>query len=302
MPNTIELATKLTGELDKALVQKTVTGFMADNNMRSKFVGAKTVMIPELNVSGLGDYDRETGFVQGAISVSHTPFTLQMDRGRTFMLDREDNDESGVANLAGQIMGEFMRTQVVPELDAYVLSKLAGMAVTKSQTVTGDTSTGALKILTDAIGEIQNAVGYDEELVAFVDSKMWAALQHTPELNRQLCLTDFKKGELNTRVQSYNGVAILPVPDTRMKSAYTFNDGTTEGQEIGGFVPTAAAKSVGALVLPKRAASLIKKTEQVRIFDPAKNLNADAWKFDYRLYYDIVVKNSIAGGIYAYVY
>lgn len=302
MPNTIELATKMTGELDKAIVHKPVTGFLADNNMRGKFVGAKTIMIPEANVSGLGDYDRVTGFVQGAVSVSHAPFTLQMDRGRSFMLDREDNDESGVADLAGQIMGEFVRTQVVPEVDAYVISKLAGLAVTKAQTVTGDTSTGALKILTDAIGKIQNEVGYDEELVAFVDSKIWSALQHTPELNRQLCLTDFKKGELNTQVQSYNGVAIMPVPDSRMKSAYTFNDGKTEGQEGGGFTPTAAAKSIGVLMMPRRAASLIKKTEQVRVFDPVHNLNADAWKMDYRLYYDVVVMNSIAGGIYTYVY
>ncbi len=302
MHNNIELATKMTGELDKALVQKTVTGFFADNKMRAKFVGAKTVMIPDVNVSGLGDYNRDTGFVSGTISVSANPFTLQMDRGRSFMLDREDNDESGVADLAGQIMGEFIRTQVIPEVDAYVLSKLAGLAVTKGQTVTGDPSTGALKILTDAIAKIHNEVGYDEELVAFVDSTMLAALQHTPELNRQLCLTDFKKGELNTKVTSYNGVAILPVPDSRMKSAYTFNNGTTEGQENGGFVPTGSAKSVGALVLPRRAPSLIKKTEQVRIFDPAENLGADAWKFDYRLYYDVVVKNSIAGGIYTYVY
>ena len=302
MINTIQVATKMTDELDKAVTQKPVTGFMVDNNMRGKFVGAKTIMIPESNVSGLGDYDRDTGFVQGSISVSHTPFTLQMDRGRSFMLDRMDNDESGVADLAGQILGEFVRGQVVPEVDAYVLSKLAGLAVTKGQTVTGDPSTGALKILTDAIGKIQNEVGYDEELIAFVDSQMWSALQHTPELNRQLCLTDFKRGELNTRVYSYNGVKILPVPDSRMKSAYIFNDGETEGQEGGGFTPTAAAKNIGTLVLPKRAASLIKKTEQMRVFDPAHNLNADAWKMDYRLYYDVVVKNSLAGGVYAYVY
>lgn len=292
----------MTEVLDKAIVQKPVTSFMIDNDLRGKFVGAKTIMIPEANASGLGDYDRDTGFVQGSISVSRTPFTLQMDRGRSFMLDRMDDDESGVADLAGQIMGEFVRTQVVPEVDAYVLSKLAGLAVTKEQTVTGDPSTGALKILADALGKIQNEVGYDEEIIAFVDSVMWSALQHTPELNRQLVLTDFKRGELSTTVTSYNGVAILPVPDSRMKSAYTFNDGETDGQEKGGFTPTAAAKSIGVLMMPRHAASLIKKTEQVRVFDPAHNLNADAWKMDYRLYYDVVVKNSIAGGIYTYVY
>lgn len=45
---------KMTDELDLAIVQKPVSGFFADNNLRGKFVGAKTVLIPEMAVSGLG--------------------------------------------------------------------------------------------------------------------------------------------------------------------------------------------------------------------------------------------------------
>ncbi len=300
--NLTNISVKMTDALDKAVVEKPVTGFLADNNLRGKFVGAKTVMIPEMNVSGLGDYNRDTGFVNGTVSVSATPFTLAMDRGRSFQLDREDHDESGVADLAGQILGEFVRTQVVPEIDAYVLSKLAGYAVTKSQTITGTPSTEAVKMLQKAIAKAQNDIGYDEELVAFVDSTMWSALQNSTDLTRTLVFSDFSKGELNTKVTSYNGVAILPVPDSRMKTAYTFNDGTTEGQEGGGFTPATAAKSIGLLLIPRRAAALIKKTEQVRCFDPAHNLQADAWKMDYRLYYDVVLKNGLAKGIYAYTF
>ncbi len=293
---------KMTDELDKAIAQKPATGFLTDNNLRGKFVGAKTVMIPEMNVSGLGDYNRDTGFVTGTVSVSATPFTLTMDRGRSFQLDREDHDESGVADLAGQIMGEFVRTQVVPEVDAYVLSKLAGYAAGASQTVTGTPATDALTMLTTAIANVQNKVGYDEELVAFVDSTMWSALQNSPDITRMLVTSDFARGDLHTEVTSLNGVAILPVPDSRMKSAFTFNDGVTDGQEAGGFAPASTAKSIGLLLMPRRAASLIKKTEQVRCFDPAHNLQADAWKVDYRLYYDVVIKNSLAGGVYTYLY
>lgn len=300
--NLNDMSVKMTDTLDKAVVEKPVTGFLADNSLRGKFVGTKTVMIPEMNVSGLGDYNRDTGFVSGTVSVSSTPFTLAMDRGRSFQLDREDHDESGVADLAGQIMGEFVRTQVVPEIDAYVLSKLAGYAVTQKQTVTGTPATEGLKMLQKAIAAAQNAVGYDEELVAFVDSTMWSALQNSEEISRMLVASDFQKGELNTRVTSLNGVAILPVPDSRMKTAFTFNDGTTSGQEGGGFVPASSAKSIGLLLIPRRAASLIKKTEQVRCFDPEHNLQADAWKLDYRLYYDVVVKNSLGGGIFTYTF
>ena len=296
------ISVKMTDELDKAVVQKPVTGFMADNNLRGKFVGTKTVMIPEMNVSGLGDYDRDTGFVSGTVSVSAKPFTLSMDRGRSFQLDREDNDESGIADLAGQIMGEFVRTQVVPEVDAYVLSKLAGYALSAGQSFEDDPSGDAFGVLSDAIAQAQNAVGYDEELVAFVNGRMLTALQNSPDISRHLVMNDFKKGELHTQVTSLNGVAILPVPDSRMKTAYEFYDGTTDGQEAGGFTPADNAQNIGLLLVPRRAASLIKKTEQVRCFDPAHNLKADAWKLDYRLYYDVVVKDSLKDGIFAYVY
>ncbi len=300
--NSITANQKLTDALDKALVQRSVTGMFADNVLQAKFVGAKTVLIPEVDMQGLGDYDRDTGFVRGAVSVTNTPFTLQQDRGRSFQIDDQDADESGIADLMGKTMGEFVRVKVIPEMDAYVLSKLAGLAATKNQTVTGTPASAAYKMITEAIGKVQNAVGYDEELVAFVDSTFHSAMLNTPEINRQLVISDFKRGEMTTKVKKLNDVAIIPVTDNRMKSAYTFNDGSTEGQTEGGFVPTGSAKSIGLLVVPKKACSLVKKTEKTRIFKPSENINADAWKGDYRVYYDAFIKGSYETGIYAYVY
>ena len=297
--NTIAFKTELTTELDKKLVQGAQVGIFADNNLRAKFIGAKTVSIPVMGMSGLGDYDRDTGFARGGVSVSHTPFTLTQDRGVSFQIDREDADESGIPDLAGQVMGEFVRTKVVPEVDAYVLSKLAGVATEKVHTITGTLVSNVLKMITEAIAKAQNAVGYDEELVCFVDSTAYAALQNTPEISRYLVMNDFKKGELAIKVATLNGVAILPVQDSRMKTAYTFHDGTAD--EFG-FAPTGTAKSIGFIVMPKRGASLVKKTEQVRTFAPGENVNADAWKLDYRLYYDVVTKDSMVDGIYVHTY
>ena len=297
--NNIAFKTEMTAELDKKMVQGARVGMFADNNLRGKFVGAKTVIIPTMGMSGMGDYDRDTGFARGGVSVSHKPFTLTMDRGVSFQIDREDADESGIPDLAGQVMGEFVRTKVVPEVDAYVLSKLAGLATEKAQTVTGTLASNAYKMITEAIAKAQNAIGYDEELVCFVDSTTLAALQNTPEICRHLVMNDFKKGEIHTQVMSLNGVPILPVQDSRMKTAYTFHDGTAD--EFG-FEPTDTAKSIGFLLLPRRGASLVKKTDQVRTFAPGENLNADAWKLDYRLYYDVVVKDSMVEGIYVHTY
>ena len=295
-----QYAAKFTGELDKLFAQAPVVGFLADNVLRSKFVGAKTVLIPEMNLSGLADYDRETGFTKGAVSISNKPFTLAMDRGRSFHLDREDEDETGIANLAGQVMGEFVRTKVVPEVDAYCLSKLAGLAVTKSHTVTGTLASEVLKMINTAAANVQNVVGFDEELVCFVNPTAWAAIQNTPEISRSLSIGDFKKGGIDTKVHMLNGMAILPVSDSRMKTAYEFLDGKDNGE--GGFTPAGTAKSIGLLVMPKKGASLVRKTEKIRIFAPDQNQAADAYKFDYRTYYDLIIKNSVADAVYAYVY
>ena len=46
--NLESISVKMTDELDLAVAQKPVTGFMADNNLRGKFVGAKTVMSPAM--------------------------------------------------------------------------------------------------------------------------------------------------------------------------------------------------------------------------------------------------------------
>lgn len=293
--NSLEAASKYAAELDKLFSQKSATGFFADNTFGKKFVGAKTVIIPDINFQGLADYDRDTGFTRGAITVSNTSYTMQMDRARSLQIDREDMDETGVANLAGKILGEYVRTKVVPECDAYVISKLAGLAATRSNLVNGDIE-HPFEALCTLIKEVQSEVGYDEELIAFVDGGIYALLQNTPEISRQIIVSDFKQGDVNLRVNSINGVALIPVMSERMRTAYEFKKG-----EAGGFVPAENSKSVYMLVCPKNGAHLVRKTENMRIFTPEQNVDADAYKFDYRIYYDVFVKKSGLDSIWAWL-
>lgn len=283
--NTIAYAEKYASELDKALVQKSVTGFLADNVLKAHFVGAKTVKIPNIDFVGLVDYDRDNGFNRAAVTVANEAFTMAMDRARSIQIDREDMDETGIANLAGQVLGEYVRTKVAPECDAYILSKLAGVANTNDNTVAWD-ETKPFEVFNKLMTNVQNVAGFDEELVAFVDGNAYAALMNSPELTRSITTSDFKKGEVDMKVKSINGVALIPVTPDRMKTAFNFKG------EAGGFTPDGSAKAIHMLVLPKKAASLVKKTEKMRVFSPEQNLDADAYKFDYRVYYDVFVKKA----------
>jgi len=192
-------------------------------------------------------------------------------------------------------LGEYVRTKVVPECDAYVISKLAGLAASRANLVNGDIA-APFKALCELIQSVQDTVGYDEELVAFIDSGMYAKLQNSSEISKMLTVGDFKQGEIDLQVRYLNGVAVIPVVSSRMKTAYTFNN-----TAAGGFTPAQNARQVYMLVCPKRGAHLIKKTEQMRIFTPEQNLDADAYKFDYRIYYDVFVKKSGLDAVWAWV-
>ena len=293
--NSIQNAAAYSEELDRLFTQKSATGFFADNALRTKFVGAKTVIIPNVDFAGLADYDRDNGFSRGAVTVSNGSYTMSMDRARSLQIDREDMDETGIAGLAGKILGEYVRTKVVPECDAYVISKLGAIADSRANTVEGDIE-HPYETLCELINNVRENVGYDEELVAFVDSKIYAYLQNSNEISRMITVSDFAQGDVNLQVKSINGVALIPVVSERMKTEYDFLNTAN-----GGFSPKDGARTINMLVCPKAGAHLVKKTEQLRIFTPEQNIDADAYKFDYRIYYDVFVEKSGLDAIWAWI-
>ena len=301
--NSLQFRETLTNELDKALVQKSVTASFLDNSFGSKFDGTKTILIPDIDFVGLGDYDRAEGFPEGGITVEQKPYTLTQERARRFYVDRMDMDEIGIAGLSGQIMGEFVRTKVTPEVDAYNLSKLAGIASAANQVVGAGVALAnkSVSLLSEAIQKVQNEVGFDEELVAICNTDFYGDLMSTSELTRRLDISDFKKGEISTKVRKLDECWIMPAPKGRMMTSYDFLNGLGEEAD-GGFKPASGAKNIGFIVLPKRVAKFVKKLEKIRTFAPDTVQKKDAWQFDYRLYYDMLVKASETGTIFAYIY
>ena len=85
---------------------------------------ANEILIPKLSMQGLANYDKNSGYVSGDVTLDYETKKCAYDRGRMFNIDAMDNIESaGIA--FGRLAGEFLRTQVVPELDAYRLASYA---------------------------------------------------------------------------------------------------------------------------------------------------------------------------------
>ena len=69
MPNVIEYAKQFQTELDKAAVAMATSGWMELNDELVKYSGGNEIKIPKISMDGLANYDRQKGFVQGAVTL-----------------------------------------------------------------------------------------------------------------------------------------------------------------------------------------------------------------------------------------
>lgn len=295
--NTLQYSQQFQTVLDAQMLASATSAFMEANAGQVKYDGGDTVHIPEISMQGLAKYDRDEGFNQGSVTLKFNPYKMTQDRGRTFQLDSMDVNETNFVATAGTVMGEFQRTQVIPEIDAYRYSKIAALATAENKVTTGFTPAVAtiLEKLEAEITEIQDVVGEDEGLIVVMSTKLRTILNNADKFNRYLNVAEFKNGSINTTVKSFNDIPILGVPSARMKTAYVFNDGKTANQQAGGFKADTGAKDINWIIMPQRAPIAVSKTDKVRVFTPDVNQKADAWKIDYRKYHDLwIPKNRFA--------
>lgn len=303
MPNTINYAAVFQQELDKQMLADMTSAWMELNSKLVKYTGGNTIKIPKIAIQGLGDYDKSEGFKKGAVTLNWEEHTFTQDRARTFSIDSQDVDETNFSLAAGMVMGEFQRTQVAPEIDAYRYSKMAAIAIAASKAEGGYAAAKAtiLAKLKAHIALVQDIVGENEPLVITISTPVASILDTADGIEKCRGTVEVKIGEIMTKVKAIDEIPMIKVPSARMKTAFTFYDGETAGQEAGGFVPAAGAKKINWIISARRSAIGVTKAEKPRIFDPSVNQTADAWKIDYRRYHELFVPDNTKDGLYVCV-
>lgn len=291
--NTLECAKIFQEALDQQVIAEATTGWMEANAGQVQYNGGNEIKIPMMSTDGLADYDRQKGYVDGAVTLSYQTLTLTQDRGRAFMLDAMDVNEANFIVNATSVMRDFQKYQVIPEIDSYRYSKIASEAIAKERASGGYTPEAAsvLGALLDDIARVQDIVG-DIPLVITMAAPVATLMAKSPDVAKMLDVTDFAQGDITTKVRSIDGYPILRVPSTRLKTSYIFNDGKTAGQTTGGITPAEDAKSINWIICPRNVPIGVAKTDVMRIFDPMTNQTANAWRLDYRKFHDLFVLNN----------
>ena len=176
--NSIALAQAYLPLIDEVYKRESLTSRFDYTSDRVRFIGANVVQIYKATMDGLADYGRNTGFVQGSVNGTWETMTLGEDRGVSLTVDVLDNDETmGMA--FGTLLSQFLRTQVVPELDAYRFAQMASFTgigkAAATDIVVG--TTDVAEMLDTAEQEMGDAEVPKEGRICFMSELAYAGLK-----------------------------------------------------------------------------------------------------------------------------
>ena len=290
MTQSIALAQKFQPILDEIYKASSLTARMDAKTKPVNFAGANVVQVFKTDPIGLGKYDRVSGYPAGQVVGSWETLTLATERGRSFVIDRMDDEETlGMA--FGTLAGEFIRTKVVPEVDAYRFSKYASTASINAATPGTLDANGIIKALDDAKLELDKDEVPSEGRLLYISDDCLNLLES--KVSRFLG----NENAVDKRVTKYSGMEVIMVPQTRFYKGITLNDGATV--DAGGYSKTlSTGKDINFMIIHPTAVLQVAKHDSLKVFTPEQNQTTDGWLMQYRLYHDAFVYANKLNGIY----
>lgn len=285
MANSITKFKAYIDKLDTVYQQASATSIL-DADADTVRMGAKAgeFLIPKMSMDGLADYSRSSGYVKGDVTITYETKSCNYDRGRKFSVDAMDNEETaGIA--FGKLASEFIRTKVVPEMDAFRFAKYA--SATGVLSAAEATPTAGTAVLT----ALQTAVNAQDEAEVNVDGKI---LYITPTLLTLAKNVDTTKSKaILDRFEK-----IITVPQTRFYTAIDMKDGTSSNETAGGYAGATGGYKINFMIINRDSVIQFGKHTVNKVVSPEENQTDDGYMFFYRAYSIAETYENKVNGIY----
>lgn len=284
MPNTIALAKNYINNLDEVYRLASVTSDLtSDPTMSKAGANANEIVYPQISVSGLGDYDRNSGYTTGAVDLKWKTATFNYDRGTRISVDVMDNEES--RNLAfGMAGATLMREKAAPEADAFAFATLAALDGISKDTGTIADASQFLDALLTAWSKMDEDEVPQEQRILYATATL---------LNSVMALDTTKSREILGKFAVKKAV-----PQARFYTAVEMLDGKSSGEELGHYKKATSAADINFMIIHKPAVIKFDKHIASNIIPAEANPDADADIIKYRKYGLVEAYANKRAGIY----
>lgn len=257
--NSISLASRYLPILDEIYKAGSKTAILDTLQDRVRWSDEyRTFYLFETDMVGLGDYDRNDGFVRGDVTTNWRAYTPQWDRARQFLVDVADNNES-MAMAFGTLAGEFMRTKVIPETDALRFATYAnGAAAANKNTETLSTSAATIASIDDATAALDDQEVPYEGRILFVNPTTYKLIKGG--ITRMI---ENRERDIDYNVEIYNDMRVITVPSGRFNTQITLAQPDSH-DDAGGY--TAIGDTINYMIVHPTAIMQAVKMAMPRIF------------------------------------
>lgn len=283
MANVIEVAKQFIPVLDAVYKEASLTAVLDGNpELVQEGANAGELIIPMLDMQGMADYSRNGGYVDGDVTLRNETVKCNYDRGRMFSIDAVDNIEAASVPMAN-VSGEFIRTKVSPEEDAFRIASYAGKEGISKVETGAELADGPAVIAAVRAGMTR----MDDDEVPQTDRYLF--------IRNDLhgLVSDMDTNKSREVLSSFAGV--IKMPPSRFYTAIAMKSGKN-GEAAGGYAKAVGAKDINFMIIHKPAVIQFPKHVAPKIVTPEQNQSGDAWKFGYRkVSIADVYKNKLAG-------
>jgi len=286
----IQLSKEYIPLLDEVYKKASLTQDLNVNSaLIKKGANANEILVPKIEMDGLGDYSRNSGYTQGDVSLTYETRKFNYDRGRKFEVDTMDNQETEEVAF-GMLASQFLRTKVAPEGDAFTFATIAGKnGISKisagANLADGEAVMSALKVANDKMDDDEVP---EEGRILYITPTNLSAIKAMDTTKSREILDSYSK--------------IVKVPQSRFYTAIDLLDGKTKtdtkDETIGGYKKADAGKEINFMIIHPSAVLKDDKHIANNIITPEENQNSDAWMQKYRKYGIVDLFDNKLAGVY----
>ena len=288
MANAINYAAVFNRILDEKFYILPRTMWMEDTNPGIVWEGGREVKIPMLGMDGLGTMNGYKA-PQGDLTLNWETKVLQWYRGRNFAIGRYDVDETNFALTVGNALRVFLNEHVVPEVDCLRIASAAqgaiGYGTLVAQATSGISTANILSLLLSDIAKVQDKIGENEQLYIQISTGLKSLLEQSTQITRYLNVKDFAVRSATLRLEAINDQYLIGTPGKYMHSLFGLNDGSTDGQTVGGVVFTNLGPNINWLIAARPAVDAIARPQITKVITPDENQEGEFWKVMFSIYH-----------------
>ena len=266
----------------------------SENSNRYRPGMGKTMYIPSITTSGAVDVNRNqiTGTFNRNWNNTWQAVELQQDREWNTLIDPMDISETNDVATIANITRTFVEFQKIPEMDAFLASKLAEFAGAFGGVSTASlTSSTILAEWDTALEYMTNQRVNRDRLTAYMTPGTYKLLKQATGLTRFIEVTNGIQA-VDRNVARLDGVNVVEVPSDMMKTAYTFTEGWA--------VDTAHAAQINFILVDPMAVAAPIKYETAMMSAPTAQSKGKYLYYE-RYYYGAFCLNQRGAGVYAHL-